>query len=454
MDSDRFPDYPFTCIVCVFVLSCPVLSSQQPTPELGHAHGQNVLTGCKAELDGVAKGVSDVHTCGAQYSYQCITSSNTTLMFCGCLFALQVDELTLSAKVAHLSEGRLHTTFPEGSPEADYCHGRARWKDAPGVSSQQPAISQAFRGMFQVILADTTDSASASAVKRSDYNMQGLTTRHDYLRVTRASLVLERGTFYVLGVFVTSRVASQLIDLAEQLPLLYTTMDRHLPDCCDRPGLRMFGCRYNKYGKGLAHMGYYCCRDAWDLYEDGEVQNLVVNTVSGVCDLESLISPPMGEERRRHAQESCHLGIWPRTSIVKCPASALGISRGYGSRFHNDYGDQMSETILFDTRDVPTGSGYCFAIARARVVFSLLESEVGDAAMTMVQGTVLHGTPDLNPGFGAHGGIGCVMVNKTNLLSAQNVRWSKLLDQRLDSPEWDSICPFTSEFAACKKRRT
>lgn len=353
-----------------------------------------------------------------------------------------------SAKVAHLLDGQPHTTFPAASLEATYCHGRARWKD---IASQGVAISQEFRDLFDVVLADTSDSGTATKVDKGDYNMHGLTSKHGYLSITKASLVLEGSTFLVLGVFVTALVAPQLTDMADPLALLYNTMKLHVPDCCNRPGLRMFGYRFCQYAKHLSQMGYYVCRDAWDLYNDREARAVVEGIGSSACALERLISPPMGLERMKHAEQSNHPGIWPGVPISKCSATALGISRGYSSWFHNDFGDQMSETITFDTRDVPNDSGYCFAIARGRVLFSLLHS--GGAAMTMVQGTIMHGTPNLNPGVPKiHGGIGCVMVSKTNVLNEKRVAESKRFKDCLADPRFDSSCPFTTEFLNMMKK--
>jgi hypothetical protein len=153
-----------------------------------------------------------------------------------------------------------------------------------------------------------------------------------------------------------------------------------------------------------------------------------------MCAAEAAVAPAMGAHRLEHATsgheveqiDECgnvvkgHLpGLFPGVDLRRCPAGALGVSKGYVSDLHVDRGsNNMSETILWNVSDVSDTSDasdeLAFTVAHCGVVFDIGRAS-SRAVLFMVPCALLHGTVAPRTPGGNAGAIGAVIVNKRNL---------------------------------------
>lgn len=326
------------------------------------------------------------------------------------------------ARALALASGK-HVCHNAGSNAAMSIIHNARWKNAGKGHAVSPDIANL---LDVVVSTDTAERKVGPEPCDADWHAEALVEKHKYLIVSRSTLVVDR-EHCVLALFVVASPAwPELPAMVPLLHKLYDVMHDVMPDSKLRKGIRMFGYRYNKMGHfatgvGRACMctGYYPAvthAKAIRLRRDSLAKEAVVGVASTVCMLESRIAPAMARHRADHAAACNHPGIWPGTSHDICSASALGISRGYVSHPHVDLGfADMAETIVWSSKDVQTGSRYCFAVVDAGIVFDLLAAE---ATMCMVPGSVRHGTPRRKKGMECGDtGVGVVLLNKANLLS-------------------------------------
>jgi hypothetical protein len=371
---------------------------------------------------------------------------------------------------------------PAGSARAVQLLASAEWRDAAGARvggpRGPPAIADTTRPLLDVLLVDPDMDDTGPAP--CDWHAQALVERHGYRWVSRPTAVLARdgAAVYVLAVYVrvggsassraTRSSASHAernaqMELALSLPslsrlparveALHASLATRMPSLAQRPGIRMFGCRWNRQGwcrdsaRERLRTGWYPAVSraaALELTGDEQHRLAVVSFGEDLCALERELAPAAAAHRVDHARRSGHVGLWPGVDTVRVPAAALGVSRGYASPPHVDMGFAgMAEAITWSSRGVPTEARYCFAVVAARVVFDLSDACGGVAVL--VPGHVRHGTPRLAPGHGGavvhdprrsnhaprstlhatyadHAGLGAVVLNKSDLVEKDEAR--------------------------------
>lgn len=342
-----------------------------------------------------------------------------------------------------------HTLRRAGSDAAIQMISSAKWI---GVRADVKAIGLKYAKLLDVVIVDTKRFKKFK-INPKHWNMNDLVGRHKFFRAKRPSIIIEKHTKLIIGLMLTGLEVPKLTTVIRKLPTLHSSLHGRMALNTKRPGLCMFGYRWNtqwcctvKSRRNLA-TGYYCAKSvkhAIELWRDKAAKALVVKIASSMCRLERAVAPAMGAHRVRHASMSKHPGIWPGESISACPAPCLGVSQGYVSEVHRDRGFMsMSEMIVWNSAGVAVRSGYCFALVDAGVVFDLISPR---GVMCMVPGSVRHGTPGLNRGFTPdHTGIGAVILNKTNLATPQAIACTELIRLRLEE---DAACnPFIARFS-------
>ena len=325
---------------------------------------------------------------------------------------------------------------------------RAPWHGG-GADEYAPAVSPSVASKLDVVMvrADAGREVSGTA-----WHMRALEQDLGFTVIRRSSAVIDAGSGRVLALFLTGHEFGDVAALSLRLPDLYARLKGVMNPNRVRPGICMFGYRWNSQGhcnhacRPNMRTGYYPCgtlasaRSLWR-GDGGLTQDAVVGSAAAMCATERLVSPSMAARRAAHAEASGHPGIWPGTSHQTCAAPTLGVSQSYVSPPHVDHGfADMAETIAWSSKGVPQGSGYCFAVTDAGVVFDLLAH---DGTMCIVPGSVTHGTPGLAPGFPSeHAGIGLVVLNKANLLSAEAKQDTQEVALRLT----DTGNPFVQRF--------
>jgi hypothetical protein len=295
-----------------------------------------------------------------------------------------------------------------------------------GGPADNPAVASSFASRLDVVVVH---AVAGRQVPEAAWHMHALEQRLGFRVISKSSAVVDADSGRVMALFLTGHDLPGLESLSQRLPNLHERMQGSMNGNGVRKGIFMFGYRWNSQGhcnhacRGNMRTGYYpggslaSARSIWR-GDGGLAQEAVVGSATAICDLERVVSPCMAERRAAHAVASGHPGIWPGTPHAACPAPALGVSRAYVSMPHVDYSfADLAETIAWSSKGVPAGSGYCFAVSDAGVVFDLLAHE---GTMCIVPGSVMHGTPRLSPGFPSdHSGIGMVVLSKANLLSAE-----------------------------------
>lgn len=326
----------------------------------------------------------------------------------------------------------------------------ARWADVSHVNGR--SIGQKYLHIVDVILVDTAAFSQTAFVKGAHgWTRRGLLDR-GFLSVSRPTVLLalaEQERYHILALFLTGTEVEGLSGLSRKFPQLHETLIGRMNPIRLRPKLCMIGYRWNRWGSSSnLPTGYHCTttlKHAVSLWRDSVAKALVVSVATRMCDVERDVSPVMARHRAQHAVDSAHPGILPGISTLSCPAHALGISKGYVSDAHSDASAKgMVEMIVWNSDSLKKKAGYTFAIVDAGVIFEL-RSDSG-AAMCMVQGSVRHGTPRLDPSFrGLHCGFGAVVINKENLLSEKAVAGTKRVRERTSNP-------FISSFARADRQ--
>jgi hypothetical protein len=332
-----------------------------------------------------------------------------------------------------------------GSVAARRALAGARWAEVDGA---QPLLGPGILVGMDVVLADAGHFGGLQVLD-GDWDLDGLTSRLGFLRVSRPSVVLDRDTRAVMGVFATGATHPAVATAAALLPRAHALLSAHMSENRLRRGIRMFGLRWNPQGYcsevGRLNMrtGYYCAKSKEHAVQLSRSAGCVVDAASAICRAEAALSPVMAAHRLEHARACRSPGIVPGVPAEACPATAAGFSSGYVSEVHNDRGFRsMSETIVWNPTAVAPGSGWTFAVVDAGVAFDLQADP--NAAMAMVPGTVRHGTARARRD---HGGIGAVVLNKANLMRPEALGDIDLINWRLAH---GACCanPFVPKFSA------
>ena len=347
------------------------------------------------------------------------------------------------------AEQQHHQKINRGTPEALKAIGEAWWEHATGTS---PAISEKLAKELDVVVVVNSDFwKSKTKPPVSAWSLDGLVLL-GFQKVTRSSLIID-STGRILSLFVNEKNVKILKKATRDFDVIHERLERVMIPNVQRPGIWMFGYRFNKNQDcrtktphKIMRTGYYqvrTLRNAVELNGDETFKRQLVDMASRMCEAERYCAPAMADHRMKHAIESGHPGIIPGVCIADCPAQASGISKGFVSKVHTDAGFSKgggAETIVWEAIKNKEG-GQCFAIVDAGVVF-----EFGDSkqVMIMVPGKLRHGTPRCRRGFTS--GIGAVIVNKKNLLSDEAKRDSEIIRWKLEHGQASSN-PFVSGFA-------
>lgn len=337
---------------------------------------------------------------------------------------------------------RAHAVHAAGSASALALLRAAEWEGVEG-----PAVAPALHGRLDVV--ELRDAAAFGAdPDPADWTLRGLVRRRGYHLAERSCAVVAAGARPVMLALCVMGPAAppELAAAAAHLPELHAGLAPRMKPQSARPGIVMFGVRWNKHAPiGSVRTGYYVAaspEDALRMRRDAALRDLVVGAATAMCAAERAASPAMAAHRAEHARRSGHPGVWPGAPVRGCPAAALGVSRAYVSPAHNDAGYRsMAETVVWNTRGVPRAADYCFAIVGAGVVVRLGEPDV----MVMVPGTVRHGTPRPAAGHAEHPGVGAVIINKANLVTDEALADTRQLRARLDGTATN---PFMGGFGA------
>lgn len=333
-----------------------------------------------------------------------------------------------------------YVIHPCGSAAALAEIALAKWKD---VTSDMPAVGEAYRSLVDVIVVDKSVRPHISVADtqvNSKWNRKGL-MKQGCISVGRPSVVIEKGTHHILSMFVTGAVIESLTEIAKKFPDIHTTLCPNMNPHKGRPGLVMFGYRFNVKQKSNEELlknlptGYYCAKTpqrATALWRDERIKAMVVEVASAMCRVERDLSPAMAEHRLAHAIRSQHPGILPGVSHDRCSAPSFGISKGYVSMGHVDKGAEgMAECIVWLSAGMSKKAEYVFADVSARIVFELVNTS--GSAICLIPGSELHGTPGLSPDFrGKNNGFGAVVINKANLSTSTAITDTLRILSRLE----------------------
>lgn len=346
---------------------------------------------------------------------------------------------------------RNHIVFPAGSPRAVDLLRRSRWDGVVVTPKASEAIASSLHATLDVVCVASGAPGFTIDPPESAWTGRTLQHAHGYLRVDRDCVVLARDCRQVLAVFITGKALPAVAQAAGSLPALQQTLGASMWAQKNRPGLTMFGVRWNRHERvENARVSYYAAKSlpaADSLYNSPSTKAAVLGTATAMCSAEREVAPTMAAHRAAHGLRSGHPGIWPGSGVTpQCPVPALGISRGYVSPPHCDKGFMhMAETIVWSTRGVKPQAEYCFAVTDAGVLFDLCADE---AVMCMVPGTVRHGTPRTRKGFADQPGTGAVIISKANLLTSDAQADMATLRRALPSCRTN---PLVGEFARTLK---
>ena len=317
------------------------------------------------------------------------------------------------------------------------------------AADEKTAVDPSFAHKLDVVVVH---AVAGRRVPDAAWHMHALQQHMGFTAIHKSSAVVDAESGRVMVLFLTGHDLPGLDALSRRLPDLHERLHGTVNANNARKGIHMFGYRWNSQGhcnhacRDNMRTGYYPCSSLSSAHsiwrgDGGRMQEAVVGSAAAICELERMVSPSMAERRTAHATASGHPGIWPGTPHDVCPAPTLGVSRAYVSLPHVDHSfADLAETIAWSSKGVPDGSGFCFAVSDAGVVFDLLAHE---GTMCIVPGSVMHGTPRLSPGFPSdHSGIGMVVLNKANLLSAEAKADTREITARLT----ESGNPFVQRF--------
>ena len=328
-----------------------------------------------------------------------------------------------------------------------WCRAGGRHPSSGGITGI-PAIAPALRGLLDVVVVGPEGLAAANALPaaavRARWRADRLVAELGFHRVVRSSLVVD-----VEGRVLALMVADELLPslglaaTAGKLPAVHTTLSQNMNANRTRPGIFMFGLRFNEngyrqaVGRRIMRTGWYPCKTvarAIALRRDANALGTIVGAAEGMCAAEAAVAPAMAAHRLQHATTGDAVdedgnvlkgrlpGLFPGVDLRRCPAGALGVSKGYVSDLHVDRGsNNMSETILWDVSNVSNVSNVsdvsdelAFTVAHCGVVFGIGRAS-RRAVLFMVPCALMHGTvAPQTPGGNAEA-IGAVIVNKRNL---------------------------------------
>lgn len=325
---------------------------------------------------------------------------------------------------------------PRTSPGARAILELVTWKDCQNADSN--AVGAKYMELVDVIVIDKAMFDDIGEVA-DHWNKAGLLSL-GFLTVSRPSVVVERGTYHILSLFLTGVEVSSLTDLALKLPDLHKGFHPNMNPIRSRKDLVMIGFRDNEKQNNTPVLkknmstGYYCAKSdqkAADLWRNEALIALAAHIATSMCQIERDVSPAMGAHRSAHAVLSRFPGFMPGMSTDVCSAAALGVSEGYVSEAHNDAGALgMAEFIIWLSSMMCQSSEYVFADVGARIVFDLVN--ISGSALCIIPGTERHGTPGLSPTYKGKGkGLGAVIVNKANLVTKRAIGNTQLLLRRM-----------------------
>lgn len=138
---------------------------------------------------------------------------------------------------------------------------------------------------------------------------------------------------------------------------------------------------------------------------------------AGLYELERQHIPQVGNYRKFIAKDIKYPGCIPGLPIDLLPATTIGGSTNFASRYHNDSTIKgITETIIW----IPPKKGFkqVFVNYTAGVNFHLQTN-----CIMYIPGNIVHGTADT----GKHGGCGFVNITKRNLVTHTefNTKWYK-----------------------------
>ena len=282
---------------------------------------------------------------------------------------------------------------------------------------------------WKLLFASARDMSKVrSSWDNPSFNTDFLIQERGFAKIHRSSLFINLPSDkslrpMILGLFINGRTLPHLTDVVAGHSKLYENMSRCFSSSADRPGIIMAGVRVNRNQSMRLTtaqpnlVGYYSAKSPSarkDLANPAsEISLGIYSSCKLQCDLEYFVSPIMGIRRR--GVKLVNPGILPHISSKDVPALAMGISRGIMNPLHSDdpYAG-LTETITFNTSDVPPGAQLTFCLY---VCGCLLDLQSHHANLIMVQSEFAHGTPGISPlsGASSHGAIGLATHTKGTL---------------------------------------